>query len=173
MATWRIKLFVAAAALLAGAVTAAAQLADLAPAGEGFSVRFPPNPTFHPDVPSRDIVAHSWTAAGGGYLYFMGRGVTKNGRTINGFDSTFDVDQDDVVTAMKATLVKSEHLQWPGPDGPLPARLFAITVGNRYGEYLETIRDKYVFAIFVMATADSPAAREEVDRRVRTLRITQ
>ena len=173
MATLRVKLFVAVAALLAGVVTAAAQLADFAPAGEGFSVRFPQNPTFHADVPSRDIVAHSWTAASGGYAYFMGRGVTKNGHTINAFDSTFDADQEDVVTAWKATLVKSEHLEWPGPDGPLPARLFAITSGNRYGEYLETIRDKYVFAIFIVATTDTPAAREEVDRQVRTLRITQ
>jgi len=172
MATWRVRLFIAAAALLLGVLPATAQYSDLAPAGEGFSVQFPANPTFHPDAPSRDIVARSWTAAQGGYTFFMGRGETKSGLTINAFDATFKTDQDDVVTSMKGTLLHSDRIEWPGPDGPLPALLFAMRVGNGYAEYLETIRGKVVFAIFVMARTDSPAARDEVDRLVRTLRIT-
>jgi hypothetical protein len=170
---WRSRLVVALAALLLGTLPATAQYATLSPPGEGFSVQFAAQPTFHPDTPSRDIIAHFWTGAGGGHSFFMGRGVTKNDLPINAFDDTFKADQEDVVTNYKGTLVRSERIEWPGPDGPLPALLFTMRVGDGYGEWLETIRGKFVFAIYVSTPADSPAARDEVDRLVRTLRITQ
>jgi hypothetical protein len=176
LARFCASFFLAATALVAGMVGAVAQTTqttELAPPGESFSVQFPPNPTFHPDVPSKDIIAHYWTATQGGYGFFVASAVTKNNEPVGAFDATLKGDQDDVVSSMKASLVRSERIEWPGPNGPLPAILFAIRIGDQYGEYLEAISGKHVYAVFVRAETDSTTTRDQVDHLVRTLRITQ
>ena len=178
MASLRTRLFIAAAAvlmaLLSGALPAAAQYSEFAPAGEGFAVQFPPNPTFRPDAPSGAIIARNWHVTTDEYYFYVGRGTPKDHDLIIDVDGTLTGDQHDVITGLKATLLHSERITWPGPEGPLPALLFTMSFGdNRYGEYLETIRGNLIYGVMVLARADSPAARDEVDRVVRSLRITQ
>jgi hypothetical protein len=178
MASLRIRLFIAAmavlTALLSGARPAAAQYSEFAPAGEGFSVQFPPNPTFRPDQPSGDVIAHNWHVSTGGYFFYVGRGTPKNRDLIIDADATLKGDQHDVITGLKANLLRSDRITWPGPEGPLPALLFTMGFDDkRYGEYLETIHGNLIYGVMVIAQTDSPAIRDEVDRVVRSLRITK
>ena len=178
MASPRVRLFVAATSLLTGlllgALPAAAQYSEFAPAGEGFSVQFPPNPTFRADQPSGDVIAHNWHVTAGGTFFYVGRATPKNHDLTIDADATLKGDQNDVVTGLKATLLRSDRITWPGPEGPLPALLFTLGFDDhRYGEYLETIRGNLIYGVMVIARTDSPAVRDEVDRVVRSLRITK
>jgi len=173
MWTSSMMLTLAALGLLIGAAPASAEMVDFAPEGEGFAVEFPANPSFQPDTPSKDIVFHAWTANEGDTTFFVGRGVTKDNQPITDADKTLSGDEDDFVASVQATVIQSNRIDWPGPDGTLPAILFSFGVGGGYGEYLEAIRAQYVFGFLVLSRTDAPDVRAEVDREIKTLKITK
>jgi hypothetical protein len=149
----RFVALLVAAGLAFVPLTARADLIPFVPPGYHFSVQFPATRTY--DV-SADTGLSRWKGFDDGFLYVAVESDPKGA-----FDTTFQADLKDFVTATNATIVEQHPLTWVGPSGNVLALRVEFRMPNgALGESEYTVENGHSVGLTVLDR--SMAARRDL-----------